>query len=442
METLLIVSIILSALSLIGAALVVYLVKKGSVSSSGDGLEASEARLKEDIRVLKETVAATVSTQTDTLNKSFGTFADALDKSQQRTNEGVQKQSEQVLERVKAQSDNNEKRIGEMKEELRLSLGEMKSEMKAALDKLREDNNAQLDRMRGTVDEKLTKTLNERLESSFKNVSDSLDKLYKDLGELKSLDNAVSDLNKTLSGVKTRGNWGELSLDGLLSDILTDDQYEKQSNMGRRTKEMVDFAVVLPGSKEGGKVYLPIDSKFPVEDFQRMNLAFEEGNIEEYNRLRRDFERNIKTQATSIKQKYIAPPATTDFAVMYLPMESLYAEVLRIPGLAEEIQRKHRVIIAGPTNAAALLNSLRLGFRTLQIQKNSGEVFKVLENFKKQFENFTTLLGKMSDHLDKARSAVAEAEDRTEKIQKALRRAEKYNISDPDDSDDPPKLLA
>ena len=241
METLLIVSIILSALSLIGAALVVYLVKKGSVSSSGDGLEASEARLKEDIRVLKETVAATVSTQTDTLNKSFGTFADALDKSQQRTNEGVQKQSEQVLERVKAQSDNNEKRIGEMKEELRLSLGEMKNEMKAALDKLREDNNAQLDRMRGTVDEKLTKTLNERLESSFKNVSDSLDKLYKDLGELKSLDNAVSDLNKTLSGVKTRGNWGELSLDGLLSDILTDDQYEKQSNMGRRTKEMVDF---------------------------------------------------------------------------------------------------------------------------------------------------------------------------------------------------------
>lgn len=442
METLLIVSIILSALSLIGAALVVYLVKKGSASSSGDGLEASEARLKEDIRVLKETVAATVSTQTDTLNKSFGTFADALDKSQQRTNEGVQKQSEQVLERVKAQSDNNEKRIGEMKEELRLSLGEMKNEMKAALDKLREDNNAQLDRMRGTVDEKLTKTLNERLESSFKNVSDSLDKLYKDLGELKSLDNAVSDLNKTLSGVKTRGNWGELSLDGLLSDILTDDQYEKQSNMGRRTKEMVDFAVVLPGSKEGGKVYLPIDSKFPVEDFQRMNSAFEEGNIEEYNRLRRDFERNIKTQATSIKQKYIAPPATTDFAVMYLPMESLYAEVLRIPGLAEEIQRKHRVIIAGPTNAAALLNSLRLGFRTLQIQKNSGEVFKVLENFKKQFENFTTILGKMSDYLDKARSAVADAEDKTEKIQKALRRAEKYNISDPDGSDDPPKLLA
>ena len=347
--------------------------------------------------------------------------------------------NEQVLGNVKAQSEANEKRIGEMKEELRRSLNQMKEELGTALDKVRDDNAVQLEKIRGTVDEKLSRTLNERLEASFKNVSDSLDKLYKNLGELKSLDNAVSDLNKTLAGVKTRGNWGELSLESLLSDMLTAEQYERQSSMGRRTKEMVDFAVVLPGTKEGGKVYLPIDSKFPVEDFQRMNAAFDEGDSEGYNRLRREFENSIKRQASSIKQKYISPPNTTDFAIMYLPMESLYAEVLRLPGLAEEMQTKHRVIIAGPTNAAALLNSLRLGFRTLQIQKNSGEVFKILVGFKKQFDSFREILAKMSDHIDRARKSVFDAENKTEQIQKALSRAEGLSIEN--DTELPPSLM-
>lgn len=438
METLLIISIVLSALCLAAvAALAIALIRRKT--SAGGNLNDSESRIRDDIKLLKENVSATVSAQSDTLNKSVKTFVDTFELSQNRANETVKQLNEQVLGNVKAQSEANEKRIGEMKEELRRSLNQMKEELGTALDKVREDNAVQLEKIRGTVDEKLSRTLNERLEASFKNVSDSLDKLYKNLGELKSLDNAVSDLNKTLAGVKTRGNWGELSLESLLSDMLTAEQYERQSSMGRRTKEMVDFAVVLPGTKEGGKVYLPIDSKFPVEDFQRMNAAFEEGDSEGYNRLRREFENSIKRQASSIKQKYISPPNTTDFAIMYLPMESLYAEVLRLPGLAEEMQTKHRVIIAGPTNAAALLNSLRLGFRTLQIQKNSGEVFKILVGFKKQFDSFREILAKMSDHIDRARKSVFDAENKTEQIQKALSRAEGLSIEN--DTELPPSLM-
>lgn len=438
METLLIISIVLSALCLAAvAALAIALIRRKT--SAGGNFNDSESRIRDDIKLLKENVSATVSAQSDTLNKSVKTFVDTFELSQNRANETVKQLNEQVLGNVKTQSEANEKRIGEMKEELRRSLNQMKEELGTALDKVREDNAVQLEKIRGTVDEKLSRTLNERLEASFKNVSDSLDKLYKNLGELKSLDNAVSDLNKTLAGVKTRGNWGELSLESLLSDMLTAEQYERQSSMGRRTKEMVDFAVVLPGTKEGGKVYLPIDSKFPVEDFQRMNAAFEEGDSEGYNRLRREFENSIKRQASSIKQKYISPPNTTDFAIMYLPMESLYAEVLRLPGLAEEMQTKHRVIIAGPTNAAALLNSLRLGFRTLQIQKNSGEVFKILVGFKKQFDSFREILAKMSDYIDRARKSVFDAENKTEQIQKALSRAEGLSIEN--DTELPPSLM-
>lgn len=441
METLPLISIILSALTLVAVALFSCALLRRSRRSGGGDFSESEAHIREDIKLLKENVSATVSAQSDTLNKSVRTFVDTFEQSQTRANENVKQINEQVLGNVREQAAANEKRINEMKEELRLGLGEMKEELGKALDKVREDNTVQLDKIRGTVDEKLSKTLNERLETSFKNVSDSLDKLYKNLGELKSLDNAVTDLNKTLTGVKTRGNWGELSLESLLSDMLTSEQYERQSSMGRRTKEMVDFAVVLPGSKEGGKVYLPIDSKFPVEDFQRMNAAFEAGDSEGYNKLRREFESSIKRQAASIKQKYIAPPNTTDFAVMYLPMESLYAEVLRLPGLAEEMQTRHRVIIAGPTNAAALINSLRLGFRTLQIQKNSGEVFKILVGFKKQFDSFREILGKMSDYIDRARKSIFDAETKTDLIQKTLSKAEGLGITEGVDAGDVPPTL-
>ena len=441
METLSLISLIISALTLIAVAALSFALLRRTRKTGGGDFSESEAHIREDIKLLKENVSATVSAQSDTLNKSVRTFVDTFEQSQTRANENVKQINEQVLGSVREQAQANEKRINEMKEELRLSLGEMKEELGKALDKVREDNTLQLEKIRGTVDEKLSKTLNERLETSFKNVSDSLDKLYKNLGELKSLDNAVTDLNKTLTGVKTRGNWGELSLESLLSDMLTSEQYERQSAMGRRTKEMVDFAVVLPGSKDGGKVFLPIDSKFPVEDFQRMNAAFEAGDSEGYNRLRREFESSIKRQAASIKQKYISPPNTTDFAVMYLPMESLYAEVLRIPGLAEEMQTRHRVIIAGPTNAAALINSLRLGFRTLQIQKNSGEVFKILVGFKKQFDSFREILGKMSDHIDKARKSICDAETKTDLIQKALSRAEGLNITEGTDAADVPPTL-
>ena len=228
-----------------------------------------------------------------------------------------------------------------------------------------------------------------------------------------------------LSNTKTRGNWGELSLETILSDILTPAQYEKQSKMGRRVQEdkIVDFAIVLPGTKED-KVYLPIDSKFPVTDFTRMKDALAEGNTVEYQNAKKALGARIKHEAISIKDKYIAPPATTDFAVMFLPVESLYAEVLSIEGLVEQIQSSYRVMIAGPSNITAFLNSLRLGFRTLKIQKESRQIYEVLEQFRKSFNTFVGDLEKAQDQLGRAQKTIDDARKRTFTIQQRLNKAE------------------
>ena len=386
------------------AALIVAVIRLGKAKGSGD-VKSVENRLTAEAGAIKATVTAA--------NEAT---AKALQAGMTATNE-------QVIERVKEMARVNEQRIGEMKVQLGTSLKEMKEELERSLTRVREDNARQLESIRGTVDEKLTKTLEEKLTLSFKNVSDSLDKLYKNLGELKSLDTGISDLNKMLNGVKTRGNWGEMSLEALLQEILIPQQYEKQSRMGRRVKEAVDFAIILPGAKDD-RVYLPIDSKFPAEDFLRMADALIEGKTEEYKQSRDALARAVKSQAISIKNKYIAPPATTDFAIMYLPVESLYAEVLRIDGLMESLQRDYRVVVAGPTNIAALLNSLRMGFRTLQVQKNSVEVFKILVGFRKDFETFLNEINRARTQMETVQNTLDKAAQRTDIIKKKLAKTE------------------
>lgn len=386
------------------AILTVAVIKLGRSKGGGD-VKSVENRLTAEAGAIKATVTAA--------NEAT---AKALQAGMTATNE-------QVIERVKEMARTNEQRIGEMKVQLGTSLKEMKEELERSLTRVREDNARQLESIRGTVDEKLTKTLEEKLTLSFKNVSDSLDKLYKNLGELKSLDTGISDLNKMLNGVKTRGNWGEMSLEALLQEILIPQQYEKQSRMGRRVKEAVDFAIILPGAKDD-RVYLPIDSKFPAEDFLRMADALIEGKTEEYKLSRDALARAVKSQAISIKNKYIAPPATTDFAIMYLPVESLYAEVLRIDGLMESLQRDYRVVVAGPTNIAALLNSLRMGFRTLQVQKNSVEVFKILSGFRKDFETFLTEINRARTQMETVQNTLEKAAQRTDIIKKKLAKTE------------------
>lgn len=386
------------------AALIIAVIRLGKARGSGD-VKSVENRLAAEAGAIKATVTA------------------ANDATAKALQAGMTATNEQVIERVKEMARVNEQRIGEMKVQLGTSLKEMKEELERSLTRVREDNARQLESIRGTVDEKLTKTLEEKLTLSFKNVSDSLDKLYKNLGELKSLDTGISDLNKMLNGVKTRGNWGEMSLEALLQEILIPQQYEKQSRMGRRVKEAVDFAIILPGAKDD-RVYLPIDSKFPAEDFLRMADALIEGKTEEYKLSRDALARAVKSQAISIKNKYIAPPATTDFAIMYLPVESLYAEVLRIDGLMESLQRDYRVVVAGPTNIAALLNSLRMGFRTLQVQKNSVEVFKILSGFRKDFETFLNEINRARTQMETVQNTLEKAAQRTDIIKKKLAKTE------------------
>lgn len=444
MTAIIILSAVAAVLSLGAFIAAAAALKKLKNTGAGTDPEKIISELKSGNAAISATLKANTESQNNSIDRLLKSLAD----SGQVERESAKSLHEMVLRSVKDQSEAVEKKIAEMSTAQRDSLSDIKKELKESLDKLgkdtreelervRADNTVQLDRIRGTVDEKLTKTLNERLDSSFKNVSDTLEKLHTKLAELRSLDAAVGDLNKTLSGVKTRGNWGELSLESLLTDILTAEQFERQSSMGRRTKELVDFAVKMPGN-DGSDVYLPIDSKFPTEDFQRMTAAFDAGEMTEYSRYRKEFEKRLKSEAISIRNKYISPPNTTDFALMYLPTESLYAEALRIPGLAEELQRTQRVIVTGPTNAAALLNSLRIGFRTLRIQKSSAEVFKILSDFRKKFDAFKESIAATGDLLNKAREKLYKAEQSTEKMDKSLRRAEGLEV---DREELPPALI-
>ncbi len=413
---LIIVLIVVAVLLLINVA--VLLAVKKSKSRGADF----------DTRELEGKIGATLEGASKNIKESFMMTNDATTRALMS---GVSATNEQVVSGVKELSRSNEIRLKEMKDELQVGLKEMKIELSDALNKVREDNNAQLDRIRGTVDEKLTKTLDERLQVSFKNVSDSLDKVYKNLGELKTLDTGLNELTKMLSNTKTRGNWGELSLEIILQDILVPSQYERQSKMGRRITagedRLVDFAIILPGTKDD-KVYLPIDSKFPVADFIRMKDAVAEGKIDEYNIAKRAFATRIKHEAVSIKDKYINPPQTTDFAVMFLPVESLYAEVLSIDGLAEQIQKDYRVMIAGPSNITAFLNSLRLGFRTLKIQKDSRQVYDILTTFRKSFNIFVSDLQKAQEQVQRVQSTLETAQKRTETIQKKLDKTEGLEV--------------
>ena len=416
-ETVLIVILVLVALVLVANGAILLLV-----------LRKKEDKTNFDTKDLESKLSNTLEGATKGIKDSFMMTNEATTKTLMM---GVNSTNEQVVNNVKELARNNEIRLQEMKQELQVGLKDMKGELTTSLNRVREDNATQLERIRGTVDEKLTKTLDERFQVSFKSVLDSLDKVYKNLGELKTLDTGLNELTKMLSNTKTRGNWGELSLESILGDVLTSTQYERQSKMGRRVQDdkIVDFAIVLPGTKDD-KVYLPIDSKFPVTDFIHMKDALAEGNIEAYNVAKKALGARIKHEAISIKDKYIAPPYTTDFAVMFLPVESLYAEVLSIDGLVEQIQSNYRVMIAGPSNITAFLNSLRQGFRTLKIQKESRQIYEVLEQFKKNFNTFVGDLEKAQDQLGRAQKTIDEARKRTFTIQQRLNKAEGLEVQE------------
>ncbi|MCL7714823.1 DNA recombination protein RmuC [Stenotrophomonas sp. CPCC 101365] len=316
-------------------------------------------------------------------------------------------------------------RLAELTQRNEQRIGEMRQTLEARLKDLQGDNAAKLEQMRETVDEKLQTTLNARLDSSFKLVSERLEQVQRGLGEMQQLATGVGDLKRVLSNVKNRGSWGEVQLDNILEQTLTAEQYARGVKVRPDSGEMVDFAVRLPGrGNDQAPVWLPIDSKFPREDYERLLDAQDAGDLEAVRASGNQLERALRVQARSICDKYIVPPHTTDFAVMFLPTEGLYAEAIRRPGLVDGLQREHRVVIAGPTTVTALLNSLQMGFRTLAIEQRSSEVWSLLGAVKSEFGKFAGILEKAEKQITTVGRSLGEASRKTRTIERRLRGVE------------------
>jgi DNA recombination protein RmuC len=310
------------------------------------------------------------------------------------------------------------------REELSKSLEGVRSIVDLRLKQLQDDNAKQIDKMRATVDEKLQGTLEKRLGESFKLVSDRLEQVHQGLGAMQQLASDVGGLQKVLTNVRTRGGWGEVQLGSLLEEVLTAEQFAKNVKTREESSDHVEFAIKLPGDENGAPVWLPIDAKFPTEDYQRLVSAQEKGDVAMVDEAMKNLESQLKRCAKDICQKYINPPRTTDFALMFLPTEGLYAEAIRRVGLSEQVQRDCRVIFAGPTTLVALLNSLQMGFRTLAIQKRSSEVWNLLAAVKTEFGKFGEALSAVKDKLDQAARHVDNVAVRSRAITKKLRDVE------------------
>lgn len=323
---------------------------------------------------------------------------------------------ESVEKRIKELTDSNEARI----EQLRNTLD-------TQLKSLQEANEKKLDQMRQTVDEKLQNTLEKRLAESFKIVSERLEAVQRGLGEMQSLATGVGDLKRVLTNVKARGTWGEVQLGALLEQILTPDQYARNVQTREGSRETVEYAIRLPGAGNDSRAavcWLPIDSKFPQEDYLRLVSAADAADIEAVEKATSALIRAVRSSAKEIADKYLDPPGTTDFAIMFLPTEGLYAEILRQPGLIEKLQQTFRVVVAGPTTLSAILSSLRMGFRTLAIEKRSSEVWNVLAAVKTEFGKFGDVLAKVKNPLDAASNTIDQTGVRTRAMKRKLREVE------------------
>lgn len=319
-----------------------------------------------------------------------------------------------------------DKRLEQMRDKNDEKLEQIRKTVETKLESLQKDNSEKLEKMRATVDEKLQSTLEKRLGESFKLVSDRLEAVHKGLGEMQGLASSVSDFKRVLTNVKTRGTWGEVQLESLLEQIFIKDHYEKQVMLTAGSRDTVDFAIKLPDkSNKHGFIYLPIDAKFPLEDYQRLVAAEEKGDLEQAAIETKALINRIKLEAKSIKEKYILPPSTTDFAVLYVPIESMYAEVLRTPGLFEMLQSTYRVTVAGPTTIAAILSSYQLGFRTLAIAEQTSQVWELLTTIKGEFGKFGDLLDKTRDKLVQATTTIDSASRKSRTIESKLGNVQK-----------------
>ncbi len=408
------------ALLALNAALFVCLLYF-TVKAARTGREPIEPVVREELRTGREDAARDARELREEVAQAQRAGAERLEGSLHRIGQAQGERFAEVTRQLETLTRSNETHVGRLREAVQ-----------QRLDQLRESNERKLDQMRKTVDEQLQGTLEKRLGESFKLVSDRLEAVHKGLGEMQQLATGVGDLKRVLTNVKTRGTWGEVQLGALLDQVLTPQQFERNVKPRPDSNEIVEFAIRLPGPEGAPEsvVWLPIDAKFPQEDYHRLLDASESGDPEAVQRAVAALSRTVEAAAAGIRDKYLAPPHTTDFGILFLPTEGLYAEVARQPDLLDRLQRRHRVVPAGPTTLSAILNSLQMGFRTLAIEKRSSEVWTVLSAVKAEFGKFGEVLDKVKKQLDTASRSIDQTGTRSRAIERRLRSVEELPAED------------
>ena len=424
--------VIILGIVVLNAAGLVFLMVRSGASGTRSQREAESLHRQELSQLIQNGLRQVSESTRDTLQTQAGaitTLRETLDRQitefRQSFSDSTRRELETLATSVKTSFDLQNQQLGRLATGNTQQLQALRESVEARLSALRDDNNTKLEAMRATVEEKLQTTLERRLGESFKIVSDNLDKVQHAMLNMQTLAQGVGDLKRVMTNVTTRGAWGEVQLAAILSQFLSPGQYEANvATTGGR--ERVEFAVKLPGRGDSSSatVWLPIDAKFPKEDYERLVAAMDAGATDAAEVAARQLETRIKTNAKDIREKYLAPPVTTDFAIMFLPTEGLYAEVLRRRGLAEDLQHTHRVVVAGPTTLVALLNSLQMGFRTLAIEQRSSEVWEILAAVKTEFSKFGAALESVRKKLHTASNEIDQVGTRTRVMQRTLRGVE------------------
>jgi DNA recombination protein RmuC len=419
-DNLLIAVIVLLILALVGLAVLLFRPRPLVQDTAAlEAVDRSGRELREEIGRVRRDLGEVGSAQRTELSGSLNNFSQTLATQMS----GIATVQDGKIDGFAAQ-------LAKLTEANEARLTEIRNTLETKLRELQGENAAKLEEMRKTVDERLHATLEHRLGESFKLVSDRLEQVHRGLGEMQTLAAGVGDLKRVLTNVKTRGTWGEVQLEALLEQMLVREQFEKNVATRPGSSERVEFAIRMPGRADGTQVWLPIDSKFPAEDYDRLIAAQDRADATAVEESARALEMRIRLEAKTIRDKYIEPPHTTDFALLFLPTEGLYAEVLRRPGLADVLQRDFRVVIAGPTTLTAILNSLQMGFRTLAIEQRSGEIQLLLGAVKTEFGRFGEVLANTKKQLETVTNSIGKAEVRTRAIERKLRDVEALPAGD------------
>lgn len=383
---------------------------------------AFETRIQERFEALTASTRGTLDSLKADITNQLGVMATALKEQLEGNGNQIRNQFTTLQEAVAQQ-------LGVMAHGTQTSSEQLRTALNERLAAIQQDNTTKLEEMRRTVDEKLHATLEQRLGDSFKLVSEKLEQVHAGLGEMKNLAGSVGDLKRVMTNVRTRGTWGEVQLGAIMESLLTAEQFDRNVKTVPGSNDLVEFAVRMPGKGDDAPVWLPVDSKYPIEHYQRLQDAHDALDKAVIQQASAAFESSIRAEAKKISTKYVSPPHTTDFAILFLPTEGLFAEVARIPGLVEALQNEHRIVVAGPTTLAAMLNSLRLGFRTLAIEKRSSEVWGILGSVKTEFQKFGDIVDATKKSIDAAAKKFDEVGRRTRAVQRKLRDVEALPVA-------------